>query len=90
MTAYHGRADASGSDCAARLWRRPPQEAGIRCGSGPKGAARVNRPGLFLAGGPAPTASLCPAVPAFPPRIPCLDFQLFPRDFLKLALSFHC
>eukprot|EP00666_Eupelagonemidae_sp_cell4sb_P018067 gene18067-biopygen18533 len=43
MPAYRRRADTSGGDSAARLWRRSPQEAGIRCRSSPKRVCRVNR-----------------------------------------------
>ena len=46
--------------------------------------------GSFLAGGPAPTASLCPAAAAFAPRNPCFDVQLFPRDLLVVARTSHC
>ena len=44
----------------------------------------------FLAGGPAPTASLCPAAAACAPCIPCLDSQVFPRDFLMVTQTSHC
>eukprot|EP00665_Eupelagonemidae_sp_cell47_P017137 gene17137-biopygen5942 len=43
VTVYRGWADTSGSDCAARLRRRPPQEPGIRCGSSQMGVDNVNR-----------------------------------------------
>ena len=60
----HGRANPQG---AQTLLRQRPQKGTPFC----KELHRI--PASFVAGGPAPTASLCPAAAAFPPRIPCLD-----------------
>ena len=86
----HGRADPQGAQTPLR--QRPkkgvPSKPFYSAHPFWQGIATLS--GSFLAGVPAPAASLCSAVPDFPPFIPSLESLLSPRVYLVVAQSSHC